>query len=67
MSDILITQNDVLALTGLSRRAVLRLRDRGAFPQPLKIGPHNILFKRTEVQAWLRANPPAPLKPLRIY
>lgn len=39
--------------TGLSRTTRWRLRQRGEFPRPIRLGPNSIGYLRVEVERWL--------------
>lgn len=56
----LLTLAQTAAATGLSLRTLFRRRESGKFPADVHIGPHNVMLKRSEVDAWIKANPKAP-------
>lgn len=47
---------DVAELTGLSVAALAQLRYGGKGPRFYKPTPHSVLYKRSEVIAWLEAS-----------
>lgn len=50
---ILISMQDVCALTSLSRTMVNRLRLAGRFPDAVELGERRVAFVRSEVLAWI--------------
>lgn len=65
MSVDLLTIAQTLERTGLARRTFYRLRDRGEFPDPVRVGHAlAVLFRRDQVDAWLQQRGIA-CKPMR--
>jgi prophage regulatory protein len=70
MKDFLMTQSALLRRTRdvcdslrISRTTLHRLRERGDFPTPIRLGPNSVGFLASDVQAWLesrRMSPPTP-------
>ena len=56
----LLTLGETMIVTGLSRRTLFRVRERGEFPAPVTIGPTGpgraIYFRADEVSAWCAAH-----------
>jgi prophage regulatory protein len=52
---VLLSLNDVSALTSLSRTAINRLRAAGNFPAAVMLGERRVAFVRTEVLAWIES------------
>ncbi|SEB09058.1 helix-turn-helix transcriptional regulator [Leifsonia sp. 21MFCrub1.1] len=55
MTGEFIRPTDVAELTGLSVAALAQLRYKGKGPRYYKPTPHSVVYKRTEVIAWLEA------------
>ena len=55
----IVRMPELLRLTGISRSSVHRLRARGAFPKPVRLGPRAIGWHRAEVVEWLESRPRA--------
>jgi prophage regulatory protein len=57
----LLSRAETLARIGIPRSSWYKLRARGEFPKPLKIGAARlVVWREDDVDAWLRLNPPAP-------
>jgi prophage regulatory protein len=55
MTDKLIRKRGVIELTGLSATTIWRrVKDR-TFPAPLHISEHVIVWRETDIQAWIAA------------
>ncbi len=52
---ILISLNDICAMTSLSRTAINKMRDAGRFPVAVSLGDRRVAFVRAEVMTWLEA------------
>ena len=52
---ILISLNDICAMTSLSRTAINKMRDAGRFPVAVSLGDRRVAFVRAEVMTWLDA------------
>ena len=50
----ILSLQDVLYLSGLSRATIYRQIARGKFPRPVRYGPRRKVWRRLEVDAWLR-------------
>ena len=48
----LLTINEVLDATKMSKASVYRRIADGSFPQPVRVGPRSIRFRAEEVEAW---------------
>ncbi|RJP30925.1 MAG: DNA-binding protein [Phycisphaerales bacterium] len=55
---LLLTAADVAKLLRLSRRSVLKLRSRGAIPEPVRLG-RSVRWRREELARWIAAGCPA--------
>jgi excisionase family DNA binding protein len=55
----LIAATAAAVLLGISTRHLLRLRDMGDIPAPLKIG-RSVRWRRAELRDWLSAGCPSP-------
>lgn len=51
----LLTTKDVCRVVSLSRQELWRRRREGTFPEPVKLGPRRVGFRREEIEAWLQA------------
>ena len=49
----LLTVQEVAALLGCSISLVWRMRRRGQFPEPMRVGTKWTRWKRVDVEAWL--------------
>ena len=49
----LLSQRDVIRITGLSRTTLWRLRADGQFPEPVQISPGRKAFFSDDIAAWL--------------
>jgi prophage regulatory protein len=56
----LLRMKDVLALLRVSEPTLWHWRRAGRFPQPLRIGPNSVRWRRETVEAWLREREGAP-------
>jgi prophage regulatory protein len=64
----LLSAVEVRARVRVPRSTWYKLRARGQFPAPLKVGASRLaLWREDDIHAWLKQNPPAPPKPARIY
>ncbi|MCA8950172.1 MAG: AlpA family phage regulatory protein [Planctomycetes bacterium] len=46
---------DLVAVTGLSRSALVRLRDRGELPKPVDIGVGRVCWAAESIRKWIVA------------
>jgi len=53
----LISVQDVLARTSLSRSTLYRMIGRGIFPYPRKIGVSRVGWLESEIIEWMRSRP----------
>lgn len=65
--DPMISMADVCRITGYSRQHIYRMTKAGEFPPPYAIGLNRIGWRRSAVEAWLKALPhpswvPAPFR-----
>lgn len=54
--DRLLRIIDVIALTGLSRRSIYRMIDRGDFPRQVQISANMVAWYQSDIDRWI-ANP----------
>ena len=59
--DVLIGTREVEAIVGRKKRTLANWVAAGRFPAPIKVAPKSPpQWRKSEVEAWLRALPPAP-------
>lgn len=51
---VLVSLNEAVRMTSMSRTMINRYRAEGRFPQPVPIGSKRIAFVREEVAGWIR-------------
>lgn len=51
--DPVLRQSEVALVCGISRTTLNRLRDKGAFPRPIRLGANSIGWRASDIQAWL--------------
>ena len=56
---LLIRQRELCSMTGVSRSTLFRWEKAGIFPARLRIGPHTVAWRKSEVDDWLAAKVPA--------
>lgn len=61
-ADQLLTRSEVEALLKCSRSSVYELIRRAGFPKPIKVGPRQNRWLRTEISEWLAQQPRAHIK-----
>lgn len=61
----LISLEEVMFLTGLSRSLIYDLIEQGLFPRGLRVGLRIVRWLEHEVHAWIRSRPRATLSNLR--
>lgn len=59
VSNRLLSEKDVLKLTGISRATLWRWQQAGDFPQRRQIGPRRVAWLESELDAWLTSRPEA--------
>jgi predicted DNA-binding transcriptional regulator AlpA len=59
--DRLLTWPQVAAIVPFGRQHVHRLEAAGKFPQRVQVGAGRVLWKLSEIQAWLDSLPRGPL------
>lgn len=52
--DALLNMHAVSAQTGLSRSTLHRLRKRGAFPRPTRVGERCVRWSAAEIDQWVQ-------------
>ena len=59
--DVLLTQHEVLRMTGFrSRTSIYRRTRAGTFPAPLVLGNGAIRWRQSDLIAWIEALPKRP-------
>lgn len=59
--DVLLTQREVLRMTGFrSRTSIYRRTRAGTFPAPLVLGNGAIRWRQSDLLAWIEALPKRP-------
>lgn len=53
MAPAFLSIDDVLQLTGLKRSTFYNWRDRGLFPQPVRVGSRDVTYPRDTIVAWV--------------
>jgi prophage regulatory protein len=54
---VLLRLPAVMHVTGLSRSTLYRLIADEQFPRPVRLGPHAVAWRRSDVEAWSEARP----------
>ena len=57
--------SDVEKMSGLSSSSVYRLMCAGKFPRPFRVSRQHVAWDRSEVEAWVKAQP-SPKNPQRV-
>ena len=55
----MLTQSEIRQWLGLSESGLHKMRRRGDFPEPVRIGARAIRWPQSEVEKWLRERPRA--------
>lgn len=50
---------DVIRLTGLARSTIYRLMAAGLFPEPVRLGPRAVAWRRSDIERWMETRPVA--------
>ncbi|MFT5446553.1 MAG: prophage regulatory protein [Gammaproteobacteria bacterium] len=50
-----IRTRDLCDRLGLSRTTLHRLRERGDFPEPIRLGPNSVGWISGDIEAWLES------------
>ena len=53
--DRLLSWPEVRARVPLCRATIYRLRLAGLFPQPVRISPHRVAWRESDIEAWIVA------------
>ena len=60
MSDIaLLTRQQVEKIVGIKRSTIYKLMRSGMFPEPIRIGPGSVRWRKSELEEWINAQPRA--------
>lgn len=59
MIDRLLSEKEVLAVTGLSRTTLWRMQNEGAFPMRIRKGKRGVAWKESTVTEWIESLEPA--------
>lgn len=57
VKQVFLSRAEVARFLGCSRSSLVRWAADGEFPQPVKIGPRRVAFRRSEIEAWLADRP----------
>ncbi len=49
-----LTMDEVCRLVRLHRETVRRMIKAGKFPKPIHVSSRRLIFRRTEIEAWLK-------------
>ena len=49
--------NDTGKMSGLSSSSIYRLMGAGKFPRPFRVSRQHVAWDRSEVEAWVKAQP----------
>lgn len=52
----IIRTAELANLLGISQTTLWRWRQKGAFPQPIPLGPRMVGWKITDIETWLDSN-----------
>lgn len=52
---VVLDIDGVIAMTTLSQSTIYALAKRGEFPKQTKIGPNRVVWRRSDVVAWLES------------
>ncbi|MEL6828146.1 MAG: AlpA family phage regulatory protein [Pseudomonadota bacterium] len=52
---MLLSQEQVIQIVGLSRQEIWRRRHSGDFPEPIRLGTRRIAFLKSEIEEWIAA------------
>ena len=55
----LLSYNDLKESLKLSRQSLHRWIDLGIFPEPIRIGPNRVAFRKEHILQWLDSRPVA--------
>lgn len=47
-----LTLRDIIGRTGLSEPTLWRMRNRGDFPQPVRLSPGRVAWRLADIDAW---------------
>lgn len=59
MIDRLLSEKEVLALTGLGRTTLWRMQNEGAFPMRVRKGKRGVAWRESSVNEWMESLEPA--------
>ena len=59
MHDRLLSRRRVEVVTGISRSSIYRLKERGDFPQPVRVGRTAVRWKESDIADWMESRPEA--------
>lgn len=51
----ILRRDDVLAILGISPATLHRWRNAGRFPEPIRLGPRTVAWRRADLEAWIDA------------
>lgn len=57
LSPVFLRMHAVVRITGLGRSTIYRLIASQRFPNPVRLGPRAVAWRRTEIDEWSEARP----------
>ena len=55
----LLSRREVLERTGIPRSTWYEMRDRGEFPEPVRLGAQTVGWSEADIDQWLKQHMPA--------
>jgi prophage regulatory protein len=59
VAPVFLRMPSVMRMTGLARSTIYRLIAEKEFPSPVRLGPRAVAWRRSELEQWSEARPPA--------
>lgn len=53
LTDTLLPRRKVLEVVPVAVATLYRWMDGGSFPRPVKVGPNRVMWRESDIQAWL--------------
>lgn len=50
--DPLLSERQLVRITGMSRMTIRRRMEAGEFPKPLKLSPNRVAWRASDIAAW---------------
>lgn len=60
---MVLRMRDLVELLGICRSTIYKLRKAGDFPEPVKVGPRSIGWRRADIEEWLEGRERVDLRP----